>query len=510
MTQLARRQLSWQDKLSAARLFSLRRWPWMRVAMFGLIPREMPGLGTLGVTHDGILMVDPTVIEGWTIEQTAAVLVHELSHVIRDHALRAKALGVVSTLTEANTAITEGDMFLKKLWNWAGDAEINDDLIEADWDLPGNPITPAIVSKLTGQKLEEGLLAEEYFAAMRKAAQEQQEGDEDEGESGGDGQDGDGSSGGGGDEEGDEDGDGDGDQDGEGQGKSQSKGKGKGKSKSKDKPSAGEGWCGGCAGRELPGEAAARKDVGGGRSKAEMKGMRRATAEAIQNESQKGRGTIPGGWERWADQELEPVKINWRTKLQRTTRNFIARRPGAVDMAYHKPSRRQAGVGYGNGKPVMPAYFAPVPRAAIFADTSGSMGQSELLTVASHGDAILKAIGADVLFAAIDAEMQCVAQVRDVKQLCAMLKGGGGTDFRPAFEWVMKIPKHKRPELLIFCTDGQGPGPVNPPPGIFVIWLLVGAHKELPHAGEYGSGKRITWHEIIEIDDVNERDAEAA
>ena len=50
------------------------------------------------------------------------------------------------------------------------------------------------------------------------------------------------------------------------------------------------------------------------------------------------------------------------------------------------------------------------------------------------------------------------------------IKGGGGTDFRPVFEYVRK--KSLNPDLLLFFTDGYGDAPDNPPP-YPVMWVLA-------------------------------------
>ena len=51
--------------------------------------------------------------------------------------------------------------------------------------------------------------------------------------------------------------------------------------------------------------------------------------------------------------------------------------------------------------------------------------------------------------------------------------GGGGTDFRPVFDWVEKqiLPRDGVPDLLIYLTDGFGSFP-NKPPGYPTLWLM--------------------------------------
>jgi predicted metal-dependent peptidase len=90
-------------------------------------------------------------------------------------------------------------------------------------------------------------------------------------------------------------------------------------------------------------------------------------------------------------------------------------------------------------------------------------------------------------------------KVSNPKQLLDGLRGGGGTDFRPVFDELSKV--RPRPDVLIFITDGGGWAPELPPPGIKVIWLLVGSHKMKPLRPTGGTYESITWGDMIEVDE---------
>jgi predicted metal-dependent peptidase len=51
------------------------------------------------------------------------------------------------------------------------------------------------------------------------------------------------------------------------------------------------------------------------------------------------------------------------------------------------------------------------------------------------------------------------------------LPGGGGTDFRPVFEWLDAAGC--RPDALVYFTDACGDFPGAPPP-YPVLWLVKG------------------------------------
>jgi predicted metal-dependent peptidase len=178
---------------------------------------------------------------------------------------------------------------------------------------------------------------------------------------------------------------------------------------------------------------------------------------------------------------------------------------GAVNAGYHKPSRRQAGLGFGLGSAVLPAYFSPVPRVMMMLDTSGSMGTDEVSRGCSEGAQVIKALGCPITFGSIDTEVHALGKVRHYSEFASLVKGGGGTDFRDAFKLIESMPKHEKPEILIFATDGCGPAPSQPPPNLHVVWLLIGRYKQKPYAsddGGYANMGEITYGEFIEVDET--------
>lgn len=54
------------------------------------------------------------------------------------------------------------------------------------------------------------------------------------------------------------------------------------------------------------------------------------------------------------------------------------------------------------------------------------------------------------------------------------ISGGGGTNFRPVFEWVER--QDKQPDLLVYFTDADGTFP-EWEPHYPVIWLVKGKQK---------------------------------
>jgi len=132
------------------------------------------------------------------------------------------------------------------------------------------------------------------------------------------------------------------------------------------------------------------------------------------------------------------------------------------------------------------------------------MSQSELEDAMRETHGVITQTGANCTFMVCDAEIHGASAVRNWKDCAAMLHGGGGTSFIPPFENLHKLKP--RPDVLIFITDGCGPAPAVAPPGLKVIWLLVGQHASIPWGvasgtDEWNSGSgHIEWGEQIWLD----------
>lgn len=130
--------------LAAARLLAVESTPYLAHALFATRPVAAPGLGTFAVDRSWRMYIDPDALAAWGPAESSAVLVHEVNHLIREHADRADALGEVD----------------HERWNLATDAAINDDLIRAGLPLPEGLITPAVLG------LPDAGIEEAYYAAI--------------------------------------------------------------------------------------------------------------------------------------------------------------------------------------------------------------------------------------------------------------------------------------------------------------------------------------------------------
>jgi predicted metal-dependent peptidase len=136
-----------QTRLAAARLCAAEAQPFLALALYALTPVADSGQPTFAVDERWRLYVNPEKLAEWSVHETAGVLLHEASHVIRDHAGRARTIRVAGERS-------------RRLWNIAADAEINDDLLAAEITLPPVPVTPDALGKPPGK------VAEFYYTGL--------------------------------------------------------------------------------------------------------------------------------------------------------------------------------------------------------------------------------------------------------------------------------------------------------------------------------------------------------
>ena len=129
-------------KVAAARLWAASAYPYLASALFASPVVAQDGLDGVRVDEWWRMYVDPAAVEGWTAPELGRQFVHHVGHLLRDHADRARAMGLRADE--------------RTRWVDAADAEINDDL-PLDRQPPADPVRPADLG------CDEGLFAEEYF-----------------------------------------------------------------------------------------------------------------------------------------------------------------------------------------------------------------------------------------------------------------------------------------------------------------------------------------------------------
>ncbi len=140
------------DKLYAARLFAVRARPYLASALFALHVVESPKTPTMAVDRHWRCYVSPHFVARMPMEELAAVWVHEVSHLLRDHHRRGDRYARDHNL---------GGPGERLRMNIAADCEINDDVYGDGLPFPSGAVHPEAL------RLEPGLLMEDYLALFR-------------------------------------------------------------------------------------------------------------------------------------------------------------------------------------------------------------------------------------------------------------------------------------------------------------------------------------------------------
>lgn len=439
--------------LDAARRLLVERLPFFGHAAFELVFVPEGRTGTASVDRWGRLYYNPAWLQALSVERAAAVLYHELGHVLRLHFKRGEALGADPVL-----------------WNLACDLEINDDIPEP-FVLPRGAVVPWQFG------LPRGLTAEEYLELLsasygpRMVSRAAAAGWDPCG------------SGAGGNPARWERAE-------PGSAATRRHGpadaapaEGRGPDPACDADGRPGHTGGGGAGGEGTAEGCQTADWGvRGLSQAEIEGLVERTieqAKRLADAARRGRwgpstepvwGEIPGSWARWFDRWVRS-RVDWRRELAGAIRGALSRASGMVDYTYSRPSRRAQAV----APVILPALAAPQPEAAIVVDTSGSMTSELLAAAMSEVEAILRANGraASTVYA-VDAAVQTVSRV--TRASVVRLQGGGGTDMGAGIEAAAR--GRPRPDLIIVLTDGYTPWPAAAPGVPVVVGVLGGLARD--------------------------------
>ncbi len=174
----------------------------------------------------------------------------------------------------------------------------------------------------------------------------------------------------------------------------------------------------------------------------------------------KAQGILSAGLERFFKSLLKPV-VDWREALPAT----VARAVGGDGYTWRRLDRRL----------VLQDIAAPgrarfnTDNVTLVIDTSGSIGQAEINRFMSEMRGIFEDCRPrEIVVMWCDAKVHKVDVLEDASEIDTLkAKGGGGTDFRPPFEYLKK--RGTVPDVLVYFTDLMGTFPTHPP-GYPVIW----------------------------------------
>jgi predicted metal-dependent peptidase len=218
---------------------------------------------------------------------------------------------------------------------------------------------------------------------------------------------------------------------------------------------------GGAAAREGTPDGAPRPRPLDATERERLRGQwQRHLASAAQRAREAGK---PGGaLGRLLEASLAP-RVSWRAALAQ----HLAQ-TAREDYSWLRPSRRE-------GPAMLPSLRSRAGDIVIAIDTSGSVGDDDLARFAGEINALKGTLGVRTTLLACDSALAAagpwVAEPWEPLRLPPRLAGGGGTDFRPVFDWVAQ--QGMRPDALVYFTDACGTFPASPPE-YPVLWLVKG------------------------------------
>ena len=138
-------------RVLAARTWVARHRPYYARALFSCPIAFTEKAETVSINGHWHMKANPHFTATLSVPQAAAVLIHEINHVLRDHHARSTRAGVADELFG--------------LWKIAADCEINDDLRGDGLDMPDSALYPEALD------LAPGRLAERYYRDLLEQAE---------------------------------------------------------------------------------------------------------------------------------------------------------------------------------------------------------------------------------------------------------------------------------------------------------------------------------------------------
>ncbi len=125
----------------------------------------------------------------------------------------------------------------------------------------------------------------------------------------------------------------------------------------------------------------------------------------------------------------------------------------------------------------LPSLSSDLLRIVIAVDTSGSIDEALLGTFLGEIESIMQSYpNYEIDLITADAKIQSHRVFLPGESLDYEVSGGGGTDFRPVFEYIDNYIDY--PTLLLYFTDAEGTFPANEP-GYDLLWLIP-EEREVP------------------------------
>jgi predicted metal-dependent peptidase len=182
-------------------------------------------------------------------------------------------------------------------------------------------------------------------------------------------------------------------------------------------------------------------------------------ADSLARESAQRKSAMPSGLERLA-KKVRASDIDWRFELYNAVNRHMRN-----NYAFMPPNKKHIWRGI-----ALPSLASDTLSLCVAVDTSGSIDEGLLGAFIGEFKSIMTSFpSVRIELIVADAKVHGHYSFQGGEKMEFSLKGGGGTDYRPVFEYIeANLPMTT---MLLYFTDGDGWFP-RIPPGYEVLWAL--------------------------------------
>jgi predicted metal-dependent peptidase len=176
---------------------------------------------------------------------------------------------------------------------------------------------------------------------------------------------------------------------------------------------------------------------------------------------------LPKGIDRFLNIKIKP-QISWRDRLYRYINTHAKN-----DYQMFPPNKKHLYRGI-----ALPSIFSQELKIVVAIDTSASIDRDLLECFLGEIYEIMQIFPHYIIeLIECDSKIQNITRLTPLEELHTTLKGGGGTDFRPVFDYVERLNEDFR--FLIYFTDGLGEFPKYQPT-IDTLWIIPSSKIAIP------------------------------
>lgn len=190
-------------------------------------------------------------------------------------------------------------------------------------------------------------------------------------------------------------------------------------------------------------------------------------AASLAKEVAMRKSSFPLGLERLA-KKMKAKDIDWKFELYNAINRHMRN-----NYSFMPPNKKHLYRGF-----ALPSLTSDTLSLIVAIDTSGSINDILLGTFIEEFKSIMQsfpAVSIELIIA--DAKVHGHYSFQGGENMDFQLKGGGGTDYRPVFEYIdANLPMSS---MLLYFTDGEGIFP-RIPPSYEVLWALSNQKNKIP------------------------------